>query len=70
MGFRKDMIYDWTDPIFAWKGWNVIKWIFGALVTIGLLYLIWMINTSCKFEHNIISYFNILFSFLPHCIIF
>lgn len=47
------MIYDWTDDIFAWKGWHVIKWIFGALLAIGIVYLIWQLNVN----NNIQTYF-------------
>lgn len=50
------MIYDFTDGIFAWRGWQIIKWIFGALLVIGVVYIIWIINTNPLFiSHSLKS---------------
>ncbi len=44
------MIYDWTDDIFKWNGWHVIKWIFGVLCLIGIIYIVVDWNGSKKVE--------------------
>lgn len=50
------MIYDGTDSIFKWKGWNVFKWIVGAIIAGFLLFWMYDANNSdilykllCKF---------------------
>lgn len=40
------MIWDFTDPIFKWDFWKYFKWIFGLLILVGLLYIIWILNVE------------------------
>lgn len=34
------------SPFWNWKGWQVIKWITGIIVLVGVLLVIWKYNTQ------------------------
>lgn len=49
------MIYDFTDPIFAWGGWHVVKWVFGTLCCVAIVYAIIDFNNGQLIERYINS---------------
>lgn len=46
------MIYDFTDNIFRWNGWRVIKWITGTIIISGIIYLLW--NQNNNIDYNVL----------------
>ena len=37
-------LIDW-DKVFNWQIWQIVKWVYGVIVTIALVFLIYQNNT-------------------------
>lgn len=48
-------MWDWTNKIFNWQVWQIIKWIFGVLFCIIIIYSMIMMSN----ERNIYKINNL-----------